>query len=54
SLKSAFEWNAASKKWEKALTRALNNRDLGKALAVNALEACSLSGESTELPPMPE
>ena len=54
SLKSAFEWNAASKKWEKALTRALNNSDLGKALAVNALEACSLSGESTELPPMPE
>src|SRR3989344_8406772 len=52
-LKSAYEWNASSRNWEKVLTRILNNGDLGKALAVNALKACTLSGESAELPPMP-
>jgi len=54
-ISKAFVWNAASKKWEKALTRTINVGDLGKAFAVYAESACSLSaGSETEQPPMPE
>ncbi|HLD58599.1 MAG TPA: Kazal-type serine protease inhibitor family protein [archaeon] len=51
-LKSAFVYNAENKKWESALGREIAESDLGKGIAVNALEACSF-GSAQEQPPMP-
>lgn len=53
-FKAAYFYNANSKKWEKALTREINESDLGKGIAVYAESACTLSGEEPPIPPEPE
>lgn len=53
-LKGAFFYDAENHQWKKALEETLGAEHLGRALAVFAVEKCSLVSPETPIPELPE